>query len=154
MIRRSLALPAGFLACAGLLMVCTFGVLAQASETNVKTEATLAPPDGAANTAAKGKAKTLYKEEGGLFQKLIVTCEHLDRKTDYRLVADGIELGVFSTKGNSGTLKAKFRDPVKGNASALPEGCPPVKDLLKLEIYNVATGELTLTGDFVLRTED
>ena len=129
--------------------------MAQGGATNVKTQATLLPPDGATNTAAKGKVKTLYRDNGNsVLQKLTITLQKLERRTDYRIVIDGLELGVFSPKGNSGTLTARFRTPAKGNQDEIPVELGEVRDFVLVEVFNDATGELALTGTLTAQPEE
>jgi hypothetical protein len=144
--------------CAVALLGLAFApltVTAQGGATNVKTQATLVPPDGATDADAKGKAKTLYRDNGNnVLQKLTITLQKLERRTDYRIAIDGLELGVFSPKGNSGTLVVKFRTPAKGNQDAVPAELGEVRDFVLIEVFNDATGELVLTGTFEAQPEE
>jgi hypothetical protein len=138
------------LAVAAMIFATPAPAPAQNGATNIKTQATLLPPDGATNTNAKGKAKTQYRDNGNnLLQKLTITLQQLERRTDYRIMIDGLLLGVFAPKGNSGTLKVNFRTPPKGNQDAIPLELGETRDFLLIEVFNDETGELVLVGDFV-----
>ena len=137
------------------LVFAPLTVAAQGGATNVKTAANLVAPDGATNTNAKGKAKTLYRDNGNsVLQKLTITLQKVERRTDYRILIDGIELGVFRPKGNSGTVTVKFRTPAKGNQDAVPAELGEVRDFLLIEVFNDETGELALTGTFETTTDE
>ena len=143
--------------CAIALLALVFApmsVAAQGGATNVKTSANLAPPEGATNTNAKGKAKTLYRDNGNnVLQKLTITLQKVERRTDYRIVIDGVELGIFSPKGNSGTITVKFRTPAKGNQDEIPAELGEVRDFALIEVFNDETGELALTGIFAAQPD-
>ena len=140
----------GALVVALVAAMAPLAVTAQSGEgTAYKATAQLAPPDGAPETKAKGKAKTFHLDNGdNSLQKIAITIQNVERRTDYRIVIDGIELGVFSPKGNSKTLKLRFRDPAKGNKLEIPEELQPVDTLQVVEVFNATTGELVLTGTF------
>lgn len=122
---------------------------AQSGADVTKTTAKLLPPTGASDQSPTGKAITQYKDKGGaVSQKLAITLQHLERKTDYQIVIDGIELGTYSPKGNSGTLVVRFRDPVKGHQTQLPIEVGPVQDMQLIQVFNVDTGDLVLEGMF------
>jgi hypothetical protein len=137
------------------LMFAPLTVAAQGGAINIKTQAALVPPDGATNANAKGKAKTLYRDNGNsVLQKLTITLQKVERRTDYRILIDGLELGVFRPKGNSGTVAIRFRTPAKGNQDAVPVELGEVRDFVLVEVFNDATGELVLTGTFAAQPED
>jgi hypothetical protein len=128
---------------------CAPTALAQ-DGTPLKLEAVLAAPSGATDTTPTGKAKTFYRAEGnGVLEKLTVTLQHLQRKTEYRIAINGTDLGVFTPKGNSGTVVLKFRDPAKGKQVGFPVGFPLTKDYQVIDVYEVAGGTLVMTGTFV-----
>lgn len=151
MIRRSLQIALASVAVVALVLALPVAVPAQDGATTIKTEAALAPPVGAADPRPKGKAKTLYRDNGqNLLQKLSITAQRLQKRTDYRVVIDGVVLGVFAPKGNSGTLKLRYRTPAKGNQDAIPAALGIASDFVLIDVFDDATGELVLTGTFVL----
>jgi hypothetical protein len=117
---------------------------------NVKSETSLTPPDGATNMRAKGTAKTFYVDNGhSVMQRLQVTAQRLDRGVSYRLLIDGLDFGVYSPRGGSGTLALRFRDPVKGNLLPFPDGVAvDVRTFVTIQIVNDTTGEIALQGTF------
>ena len=142
------------LALLALLALCAAPSFAQTG-TPLKLEANLAAPSGATDTTPTGKAKAFYRDSGnGVLEKLSVALQHLPRRTEYRVVINGVDLGVFRPRGNSGSLVLKFRDPAKGNQPAFPVGFPLTRDFQTMDVYNVATGALMLTGTFVVVPED
>jgi hypothetical protein len=152
-LRSSFAI--GLLALAAFVFAAPAPVSAQDDTSVAKSTATLAAPDGATNTSAKGKAKTFSRESANNpMEKLSVTAQQLTRRTDYRVVINGVELGVFSPKGNSGTLNLRYRTPAKGHQAGIPAALGSVRNFQTIDIYNAGTGELVLTGTFVVDTED
>src|SRR4051794_6492548 len=89
---------------------------------SIKSEATLTAPDGATNTNAKGTAKTFYVDNGQtVMQRLQITAQQLDRGVDYDVMVDGVDYGLYSPRGGSGTLVLRFRDPARGGQLGFPE---------------------------------
>lgn len=128
-------------------------VYAQGSEP-IKLEASLTAPEGS-TSAAKGKAKATYHlKSNGVSEKLSITLQHLERRTGYRIALNGIDLGVFEPKGNSGTVKVQMRRPAKGNQRAIPDTIPALDTLTTIDVYNNATSELVATGAFAVVPED
>jgi hypothetical protein len=156
MVTRGSIRLALLVAVVGLFVVSPSSAYAQdAEETALKTEANLAPPEGATDTAPTGKAKTLYVDNGQkILQKLAITAQHLERQTDYRVLVDGVELGVFRPRGNSGTLVLRFRDPAKGNQTPIPEELLPVSEMQTVEVFDDESGELVLAGTLEVVGED
>lgn len=125
------------------------------SGTSEKGEAQLTAPEGATNADAKGKAKTFYVDSGNqVVQRLQVSAQHLDRGVEYQLLVDGIDYGTYSPRGGSGTLVLRFRDPVKGHLLPFPEGEVDVRLFEMIEVVNVETGEVVLSGSFAAETGD
>lgn len=142
---------------AALIFVPAARTLAQDEDsgTSEKGEAELTAPDGATNADAKGKAKTFYVDNGNqIVQRLQVSAQHLDRGVEYQLLVDGIDFGTYSPRGGSGTLVLRFRDPVKGHLLPFPEGEVDVRLFELIEIVNVETGEVVLSGSFAAETGD
>ena len=141
---------------AATLAAVLFGLVLQApaaahgDDTTVeKWQAILAPPEGAANTKAKGKVKTQFRvHEQSIYQKLDISAQQLAKRSEVRVLVDGLELGVFSTRGKSGTLKLQFRSPAKGNQAEIPVELGLVRDFQIVEIFDAASGELLLAGTF------
>jgi hypothetical protein len=124
-------------------------VLGQGGATTTKTEADLVAPSGASNPNAKGKAKTFFQDNGQrVSQRLQITAQGLERKATYTVVVDGLHIGDFRTKGNSGTLVLRFRDPAKGRQTPLPPEIEPVYEIVTVEIVDATTGEIALVGTF------
>ena len=112
-------------------------------------QAILAPPEGAANAKAKGKVKTQFRvHKQSIYQKLNISAQQLGKDSAVRVLVDGFELGVFSTRGKSGTLKLQFSSPVKGNQSEIPAELGLVRDFQIVEIFDATSGELLLAGTF------
>ena len=150
-----LMLFAALMALTALFVLGPSTTYGQSNSNTTKMEAELLPPEGSSNTAPKGKAKTVYVDNGQkVVQKLAITAKHLEKRTEYRVVVDGVELGVFQPKGNSGTLVLRFRDPAKGNQTPLPEELLPVVDMQTVEIFNAESGELVLAGTFEVVGDD
>ena len=145
---------AGAVACAaviGLFALLPQAVSAQGNAVVSKIVADLAPPVGATDTTPKGKANAQHKLKGdALTQKLAITLQHLEKKTEYDVVIVGVSLGIFKPKGNSGTLVLRYRDPARGNQTQLPEELGPLTDLQTIQVFKVETGELILEGAFEL----
>jgi hypothetical protein len=127
-----------------------------ADRASQKFEATLTAPDGATNTRASGKAKAFRNEDDTgehVSQRLQITAQRLERRTDYRVVVDGVDFGVYSPRGN-GALALRFRDPVRGHLLAFPEGLVvDVTTFVQIDIVNNTTGEVALTGTFAASSE-
>jgi hypothetical protein len=136
----------------GVVLVLMVALLAgpgfaQNGANETKTAGDLVAPAGATNPNAKGKVKTFFLDNGHrVSQRLTITAQRLTRNTDYRVVVDGFEVGAFATKGKSGTLVLRFRDPAKGRQTPLPVEIEPVFDIVTVEIFDATTGELALTG--------
>jgi len=121
-----------------------------ATQSTLKFNATLTAPDGATNTRATGKAKASVNDNGStILQKLQISAQKLDRGVDYRVLIDGVDFGVYSSRGGSGSLVLRFRDPVKGHLLPFPEGVTvDVTTFVAIEIVNDTTGEVVLSGTF------
>jgi len=119
-------------------------------DTSLKASTTLLPPSGATNGRAKGSAKTFYVEnENQIVQRLQVSAQRLERGQQYRLTIDGVDFGVYSPRGGSGTLALRFRDPAKGNLLPFPLGVEvDVRLFSVIQLVNDATGEIVLEGQF------
>jgi hypothetical protein len=116
-----------------------------------KYQAILTVPEGATNASAKGKVKTQFRvHKQKIYQKLDVAAQQLGNGSSVRVLVDGFELGVFSTRGKSGTLRLQFKSPAKGNLSEIPAEVGLVRDFQLVEIFDATTGELLLTGTFEL----
>ena len=121
--------------------------LAQGGADVTKTAGDLLAPAGATNPNAKGKVKTFFQDNGQkVSQRLMITAQQLTKRATYRVVIDGFDIGVFATKGKSGTLVLRFRDPAKGRQTLVPLEVEPVFDIVIVEIFDATTGELALTG--------
>lgn len=144
----------GAVACAavlGLLILLPTVASAQGNAVVSKIVADLAPPADATDSTPKGKANAQHKLKGDtVTQKLAITLQHLEKRTDYDVVIDGVSLGIFQPKGNSGTLVLRYRDPARGNQTQLPEEIGPLTDLQTIQVFKVETGELILEGAFEL----
>jgi hypothetical protein len=137
----------GSVACVVALVFLVGSGLAQGGAETTKTAGDLVAPVGATNPNAKGKVKTFFQDNGQkVSQRLMITAERLTRKTDYRVVVDGFDIGTFATKGKSGTLVLRFRDPAKGRQTPLAPEIEPVFEIVTVEIFDATTGELALTG--------
>lgn len=134
------------LAFVALLPVTTF---AQNEATVTKLVANLQPVDGGSYPNVTGKAIAFYKEKGEtVTQKLVITLQHLQKRTDYDVQIDGFSLGIFRPKGNSGTVVLRYRSPVKGNQTAIPIEIEPLIEVVVVQVFKVDTGELILEGTF------
>ena len=120
-----------------------------------KSEATLTAPEEATNARAKGKAKASYHdntddgddgEASDAVQRLNITAQKLVRGVEYRVLVDGVDWGLHSPRGNSGTLALRFRDPVVRNLIAFPEGEIDLRLAELIEIVDEETGEIVLSG--------
>jgi hypothetical protein len=155
MSKRRFASPAAVVVIA--ILACLAAVVPSAwaqEQEPVKTEANLVAPAGS-TSGVTGKAKATYQvKQNGTSEKLYVTVQHVQRRTSYRLAVNGIDLGVFEPKGNSGTLKLQLRRPVKGRQSGIPDTIPPVNLLTTIDVYDAVSGELVATGLFQPVAED
>lgn len=133
----------------GLFALLPIAANGQGNTTVTKVVADLAPPAGAADATPKGKATAFYKQKGdSVSQRLAVTLEHLEKRTDYTVVIDGFLLGTIQPKGNSGTVVLRYRDPARGHQTLLPIELEPLSDLQTIQVFKVETGELILEGTF------
>jgi hypothetical protein len=144
-----------FPALIALLLSVPCVLFAQDDDTSNQTvnEATLLPPEGATNTRAKGKAKTFYLDNGSNFiQRLNINAQHLQSGVEYQVLVDGVDYGLYTTRGNSGSLVLRFRDPARGSSIAFPEAeegsVVDVREIVLIEIVDSETGEVVLSGSF------